>query len=110
MARSRVRESTSDIAEQIEAAVRRQEQERIEAAVDERAGQMRDFAVSISPEDTGEYKDSFEIDKGTRDGLPTRSLKNTDPIAYLVEYGTIDTPEFAVLQRTAAAFDGTVDH
>lgn len=110
MARSRVRESTADIAAQIEAAVRRQEHDRIERAVDETATRMKAFAESISPEDSGEYKASFEIDKGTRDGLPTRTLKNTDPVANILEYGSEDTPEFAVLGRTAAQFGGSIDH
>jgi hypothetical protein len=110
MARSRVRESEAEIAEQIKAAIREQEYAQIEAAVDERADEMRDYAVSISPEDTGQYKDSFEIDKGTTDdGLPTRTLKNTDPIANIIEYGSEDTPEFAVLTRTATQFGGTTD-
>jgi hypothetical protein len=109
MARSRVRESTADIAEQIEAAIRKQEAEQIEEAVDERVEEMRDYAVSISPEDSGEYKESFRIDRGRRDGLPTRTLKNVDPIANLVEYGSIHNPEFAVLGRTAHQFGGTTD-
>lgn len=110
MARSKVRESTADIAAQIEAAVREQERLQLEDAVDDQAERMRAYAVSISPEDTGEYKSSFEIDRGTRDGLPTRTLKNVDPIANIIEYGSEDTREFAVLQRTATQFGGTVDH
>lgn len=110
MARSRVRESDREIADQIEAAIREQEAAELEDAVDEQAEAMRAYAISISPEDTGHYKESFEIDKVERpDGLPGRVLKNTDPIANIIEYGTEDTPEFAVLTRTANHFGGTTD-
>lgn len=108
MARSRVRESTREIADEIERAIREQEQATLERAVDDRADEMRAYAVSISPEHTGKYKASFEIDKVERDdGLPGRKLVNTDPIANIIEYGTNDTPEFAVMGRTAEAFGGT---
>lgn len=110
MARSRVRESTADIAEQIEAEVRKQERAELEAAVDARAEEMKAHAISISPEDSGEYKSKFEISKKTIDGLPARTLSNTDEIANLVEYGSIHNDEHAVLGRTAHQFGGTVDH
>jgi hypothetical protein len=106
MARSRVRESVAEIARQIEAAVREQADDEIELAVDEQAHAMKTYAESISPVHTGHYADSFEIDKGTRDGLPTRTLKNTDDIANLVEYGSVHNAEHAVLGRTAEAFGG----
>lgn len=109
MAKSRVRESTREIAEEIERAILEQEQAELDAAVDDRAEEMKAFAISISPEDTGRYKDSFEIKKKTIDGLPARSLGNTDPIASLLEYGSIHNDEFAVLGRTAAQFGGTTD-
>lgn len=109
MTHSRVRESTAEIADQIKAAIREQERERIELAVDERAEQMRDYAISISPEDSGEYKSKFEIEKKVVDDLPARTLTNTDDKAGLLEYGTQDTPEFAVLTRTAGHFGGATD-
>jgi hypothetical protein len=110
MAKSRVRESTREIADEIERAIREQEAAQLEAAVDKQAEEMKAYAVSISPVDTGQYKKSFEISKVERsDGLPARSLSNTDPIAGLLEYGSIHNPEFAVLARTAHQFGGTVD-
>ena len=97
----------ADITDEIEKAVIEQEHRLLEAAVDEYAERMRAYAISISPEDSGEYKESFEITKVDRpDGLPGRSLTNTDPKAHLIEYGTERTPEFAVLARTAEHFRG----
>jgi hypothetical protein len=110
MAKSRVRESTSEIADEIERKIRKNERAKLDRAVLKRAKEMQAYAVSISPEDTGEYIDSFEINRVDRDGLPGRSLSNTDPIANIIEYGSNDTPEFGVLGRTAHAFGGTVDH
>lgn len=110
MARSRVRESDREIADQIERAIREQEAAELERAVDEQAEAMRAYAISISPEDTGHYKESFEIDKVERpDGLPGRVLKNTDEVANIIEWGTRDTPEFAVMTRTANHFGGSMD-
>lgn len=111
MAKSRVRESDREIAEEIERAIREQADAELEEAVDERAEEMKAFAILISPEDTGQYKASFEINKVERpDGLPGRSLSNSDPIAGLLEYGSIHNEEFAVLARTAHQFGGSVDH
>jgi hypothetical protein len=111
MARSRVRESDREIANEIERAIREQEMAKLEEAVDERAEEMKTYAISISPVDTGHYVESFEIDKLERpDGLPGRVLKNTDEIANLVEYGSIHNDEHAVLTRTAHQFGGTMDH
>lgn len=108
MARSRVRESDAEIARQIEAAIKEQDQAELVAAVDVRAEEMKTYAESISPEHTGKYKSSFEIRKEDRDdGLPGRMLVNTDEIANIIEYGSNDTPEFAVMGRTAEAFGGT---
>ena len=110
MAKSRVRESTSEIAAEIERKIRKNERAKLDRAVLKQAKEMQAYAVSISPEDTGEYVESFEINRVDRDGLPGRSLSNTDDKAALLEYGTVDTPEFAVLGRTAHHFGGTVDH
>lgn len=111
MARSKVRESVADIAAEIEAAVTKQERRQLKRAVKKQASEMKAYAESISPVETGEYKDSFEVDEFDRpDGLPGATLKNTDPIANIIEYGSNDTPEFGVLGRTAHQFGGSVDH
>ena len=110
MAKSRVRESTSEIADEIERKIRKNERAKLDRAALKRAKEMQAYAVSISPEDTGEYVESFEISRVDRDGLPGRSLSNTDDKANLIEYGSIHNPEFAVLGRTAHHFGGTVDH
>jgi hypothetical protein len=110
MAKSRVRQSTNEIADEIARKIRKNERAKLDRAVAKQAKAMQAYAVSISPEDTGEYVESFEINRVDRDGLPGRSLTNTDDKASLLEYGTVDTPEFAVLGRTAHHFGGTVDH
>jgi hypothetical protein len=108
--KSRVRESTADIAEQIKAAVKEQQHEALVAAVDERVHAMKAYAESISPEDSkdpnypGRYRDSFDISEHDVDGWPGRTLGNHDEIANLVEYGSINNREHAVLGRTAEAF------
>jgi hypothetical protein len=111
MARSRVRESDAEIAAQIKVAITKQERRQLKRAVKAQANEMKAFAQSISPVDTGQYVDSFKVDEFDRDdGLPGATLKNTDKIANLVEYGSIHNDEYAVLARTAHEFGGTVDH
>lgn len=54
------------------------------------------YAKSIAPEDTGQYKDLIDIeDDGTEVYVAAY-----DPISNIIEYGSEDTPEFAVLTRT----------
>jgi hypothetical protein len=76
-----------------------------------RAEEMKTYAMSISPEDTGQYKDSVRDQQGRTPRRPARALTvQHDPIAGLLEYGSIHNPEFAVLARTAHQFGGSVDH
>jgi len=111
MAKSRVRESTSEIADEIARAIPKQERAKLKRGVKKQLGEMKTYAISISPEDTGEYIDNFQTDEFDRpDGLPGGTLKNVDDKAGLLEYGSIHNQEFAVLGRTAHHFGGTVDH
>lgn len=106
MAQGGVRESANQIADEMRAAILAQDRAELEDAVDERAEEMRDYAISISPEDSGEYKSSFEIEEVQRpDGLPGRRLTNTDDKAHLIEFGSVHNPEFAVMTKTAAHFN-----
>lgn len=113
MARSRVRESDAEIARQIEAAIKEQDRAELVAAVDARAEEMKTYAESISPVSTssdhpGRYRESFEVTKkDDQDGLPSRTLRNNDLVANLVEYGSVNNEEYAVLARTAETFGGS---
>lgn len=102
--------NADDIADEIRAKLAEQQQiAEITRAAQERADTVCDYARSISPQDSGEYKDAWHVERGpdTDDGLPTFRVVNDDDKANLIEYGTVDTPEFAVAARTAAHFAGT---
>ncbi len=62
-----------------------------------------DYARSISPEDTGKYKRDTKIRRRGQTGV---SVEWTDPISNIIEYGSEDTPEFAVRAKTVAHFVG----
>lgn len=57
----------------------------------------------VSPEDSGEYKDSIMV---IRRGKGDIQVVATDEKANLIEYGTEDTPEFAPRQKTQNHFRG----
>lgn len=68
----------------------------------ELAGIAVEFAKSISPEDTGEYKDGIEARKnGTGVGIYF-----TDPKSNLIEYGSEHSPAYAIRARTIEEFNG----
>ncbi len=79
--------------------------EAIEAKV-ELGTQVVEYARSIAPEDQGDYKDGIVVIRRGKSGV---GVDFTDEISNLVEYGTEDTPEFAVRARTIAYFGGTGD-
>lgn len=58
------------------------------------------YAKSIAPEDTGDFKDSIHADKNAD------RVGSNDPKANMLEWGTVDTPEFATFARTAKHFGG----
>jgi hypothetical protein len=63
----------------------------------------RSYAESISPVDSGEFRESWEVQDFAprREGdSPMSQLQNTDPAAVSIEYGTKDTPPHAVLAST----------
>lgn len=61
------------------------------------------YAQSIAPQDSGDYKDSIGVyEEGTTVGVIF-----ADPAAAAIEYGTEDTPEFAVRARTEEHFNSS---
>lgn len=78
----------------------------VQRGLDELAQQVKSYWQEISPKDTGKYAGSIRIKKTKgKDGVPMRRVTNTDPIAHLIEYGTNDTPKFAVRAKVASHFD-----
>lgn len=70
----------------------------------ELAAEVVAYAQSISPEDSGEYKAGIQARRYGRNGV---GVVWTDEKSHLIEYGTIDTPEFAVRRKTIEHFRGT---
>lgn len=60
-----------------------------------------DYARSISPEVTGVYKDSFEVESHVEDGRQTVTIINTAPYASWVEWGGKGAEGQHILARTA---------
>lgn len=75
----------------------------VRAARRKLAGDFVAAAKRNTPVDTGESAAAWEV---VNDG--ERVVWDAD-IANILEYGTNDTPEFAVMARTAAEFGGTFD-
>ena len=69
----------------------------------ELADDIVDYARSISPEDSGEYKDGIKARRYGRNGV---GVVWTDPKSHLIEFGSIHNQEFAVRARTEAHFNG----
>jgi len=83
--------------------IRRQQamQPRLKTETHELAMEALDYAVEISPEETGAFKDSWGVvDFPPRfEGDPPLSqLRNTDDGAVSIEYGTATTPPHAVME------------
>lgn len=69
----------------------------------ELAEEVVEHAQSIAPEDSGEYKAGIKVRRYGRNGV---GVVFSDPKSSLIEYGTSDTPEFAVMRRTIEHFQG----
>lgn len=67
----------------------------------ELAGEVVDHARSISPEDTGDYKDGIVARRHGRAGV---GVHWTAEHSNLVENGTEHTPEYAIKARTEEYF------
>lgn len=77
------------------------ESDEVVAATMEVAQRAAEYWRSIAPEDSGEYKDSIHAARYGNEVY----VQADDPKAYLIEYGTVDTPEFACRARTEAYFN-----
>ena len=77
------------------------EQEVIAAELD-LAERAADYAKAIAPEDSGDYINAIRV---VRNG-DVVAVVFDDPAAHIIEYGSIDTPEFAVRARTESYFNG----
>lgn len=66
------------------------------AAKLELANKAAEYAKSIAPVETGTYRDSIHV----RQGGTTVWVGFEDPKAHLVEWGSVDTPEFAIRAKT----------
>lgn len=55
-----------------------------------------------APVDTGTYRDSIEVTQSASAGKGVVSA--TDPISNIIEWGSVDTPEFAPRARTVEHF------
>lgn len=68
---------------------------------------MADEVVPVwkgfAPIDTGEYEDSIQVTQPAQAGKG--EVGATDPKANLIEYGTVDTPEFAPRLKTVEHFN-----
>lgn len=60
-------------------------------------------AQSIAPVDEGDYRDGI---RPVRIGTTGVGVEFSDPKSVHIEYGTVDTPEFAVMKRTVEHFNG----
>ena len=58
---------------------------------------------SFSPEDSGDYRDSVEVKHPAKGGKG--AVGTSIGYAHIIEYGSIDTPEFAPRAKAAASFD-----
>ena len=71
------------------------------------ADEVVDYARSISPIDSGDYRDGIRKRRRGKTGV---SVEWTDPKSGYIEYGTEDTPEFAIKAKTEAHFrEGGLD-
>lgn len=82
-----------------------------EIANGEYDGQLQQFMenevvpawVNASPEDSGDYKDSVEVKHPAANGKG--AVGTSIGYAHLIEYGSVDTPEFGPRAKAAASFN-----
>ncbi len=81
--------------------------EYLETSEDILAGKMAlaqevvDYAQSIAPVDSGDYRDGIRVRRYGKSGV---GIEFSDDASSFVEYGTEDTPEFAVMRRSIEHF------
>lgn len=67
----------------------------------ELANEVADYARSISPVDSGDYRDGIKVRRHGRSGV---GVHWTAEHSNIVEYGSEDTPAFAVRAKTVEHF------
>ncbi len=65
------------------------------------AQEVVDYAQSIAPVDSGDYRDGIRVRRYGKSGV---GIEFSDDASSFVEYGTEDTPEFAVMRRSIEHF------
>ena len=81
--------------------------EYLETSEDILAGKMAlaqevvDYAQSIAPVDSGDYKAGIRVRRYGKSGV---GIEFSDDASAFVEYGTEDTPEFAVMRKSIEHF------
>jgi len=81
--------------------------EYLETSEDILAGKMAlaqevvDYAQSIAPVDSGDYKAGIRVRRYGKSGV---GIEFSDDASSFVEYGTAKTPEFAVMRRSIEHF------
>ncbi len=81
--------------------------EYLETSEDILAGKMAlaqevvDYAQSIAPVDSGDYKAGIRVRRYGKSGV---GIEFSDPASSFVEYGTEDTPEFAIMRKSIEHF------
>lgn len=77
----------------------------LDLALDAKAQEVREYWVSISPQDTSEYVDSINIEHiEDADGHSARRIVATADYSHILEYGSEDTAEYAPRAKTATHF------
>jgi hypothetical protein len=77
----------------------------VNAGLDKLAQEVKAYWQEIAPKDSGQYAASTRVRKvKDKDGTPMRRITNTHPAAHIIEYGSNDTPKFAVRARVAGHF------
>lgn len=70
------------------------------ALLEQRAESVAEEARRIAPYETGAYRDEIEADSGIENGRFIGRVNANDPASGYIEWGTVDTPTFAVLRRS----------
>lgn len=68
----------------------------------ELAAEVASYARSIAPVDEGDYRDGIRVRRYGSTGV---GVEWSDPKSGLIEYGTEDTPPFAVRAKTIEHFN-----
>ena len=81
--------------------------EYLETSEDILAGKMAlaqevvDYAQSIAPVDSGDYKAGIRVRRYGKSGV---GIEFSDPASSFVEYGTEHSPEFAIMRKSIEHF------